>query len=186
MVLTETEFEAIKPVYVQEVLQLLKSLARIEAISLFNEHARQSTKSLPEISVELSQQIIRVADVISLSCQSWNETEAELADQFILEFLPASLVAQTSEELISRIPSVYRRQLIAAILSSRIVYREGYRNVSELSVAQLEDLVRHQLVYESEVRELVERIRESDLPDREKIITILDHAGARVQRELKL
>ena len=32
----------------------------------------------------------------------------------------------------------------------------------------------------------VERIRNSDLPDRDMIITILDHAGARVQRELKL
>ena len=186
MVLNENEFEEVKPAFVEDVLRLLKSLASIEAVSLFNEHARQSTRSLPEISVALSQQIIRVADVISRSCQHWNAKEEELADQFILEFLPRSLVEKTAGNLISRIPPVYRRQLIAAILSSRVVYREGYRNVCELSSDQLEALVKQQLVYESEIREILERIRLSDLPDREKIIKILDHAGARVQRELKL
>ena len=142
MVLTEVEFEEIKPTYVEEVLRLLKSLARIEAISLFNEHARQSTKSLPEISVALSQQIIRVADVISRSCHFGTNERPDLPISSFSSFCLLRWWRKTAGDLISRIPPVYRRQLIAAILSSRVVYREGYRNVSELSADQLAVLVR--------------------------------------------
>ena len=186
MLLGEEEFQQIKPQYVEEVLTLLRSLARTEAISLFNEHARQTEKTLPEISVVISKQIIRVADVINQTYDNWSETDQQLANEFITRFLPKSLVERVGPTLVEKVPHVYRRQLIAAVLSSRVVYREGCQNTREMTDEGLEELVRSQLGYETDVRTMIEQLRASELPDREKMILILEHSGSRTQRELKL
>ena len=186
MTLTDKEFLEIKPKYVVELLELLRSLARTEANSLFMEKSRQPSQSLPEISVQISRQIIRVADVINNSVSEWSDVEHECANQFISDFCPDSLIEKAGPEFLTKIPEVYRCQLIAAILSSRIVYREGCRNVCDMTDGALAKLVREQLIHEQQIRELVESVKNSDLPDRSSIISILDHAGAKAKRELKL
>ena len=186
MLLTEEEFLLIKTQYVEEVLVLLRRLAKIEAISLFNEHGRQTEKTLPEISVMMSKEIIRVADVINDAFDRWSPEEQQLANDFILHFLPKSLVERVGDRLIENIPHVYRRQLVAAILSSRVAYREGCQNIREMSEGGLESLVRNQLHYEAQVRTMIGQVEEAGLEDCETIIAILEHSGARTQRELKL
>jgi glutamate dehydrogenase len=186
MLLSEEEFLSIKPTYVEEVLVLLRKLASTEAISLFNEQSRLPELTLPEISVLMSKQIIRVADVINNSFDRWEPKDQQLASDFILYFLPKSLVDRVGEGLIDKIPHVYRRQLVAAILSSRIAYREGCQNIRSMTDAGLENLVISQLGYEAKVRGMIEQLQQSDLPDRERMISILEHSAARTQRELKL
>ena len=90
------------------------------------------------------------------------------------------------DRLIENIPHVYRRQLVAAILSSRVAYREGCQNIREMSEGGLESLVRNQLHYEAQVRTMIGQVEEAGLEDCETIIAILEHSGARTQRELKL
>jgi glutamate dehydrogenase len=186
MLLDEEQFLEIKPTYVQEVLETLCSLAEIESISLFNESSRMPDLTLPEISVRLSQQIIRVADIVDSSVPNWTEEEQQLGNEFIRCFLPASLVEAVGDELFDYFPSTYRRQLIASTLSSRIVYREGCQNLELMRDETLDRLVREHLVYESRVTALLASINDSDMVDKETIAAIVEHSGARSQRDLRL
>ena len=130
--------------------------------------------------------MIRLADVIEESFSRWTEEEQHQADQYIEGFMPRSLVEHFSEPLSSLIPSNYRRHLIAAILSSRIVYREGIQNLATMSQNALEELARSHVLYESKVREMLGQIATVDLPEKELIMKLLKHSGARGQRELRL
>ena len=186
MLLSKDDFVKMKPQYVEEVLELLRDLAGTEALSLFNEHIRQPDLTLPKLSVLTSQQMIRLADVIEESFSRWTEEEQHQADQYIEGFMPRSLVEHFSEPLSSLIPSNYRRHLIAAILSSRIVYREGIQNLATMSQNALEELARSHVLYESKVREMLGQIATVDLPEKELIMKLLKHSGARGQRELRL
>lgn len=186
MLMSEEEFIAMKPGYVEEVLDLLRELARTEAICLFNEHVRRPDLTLPEISDLISREIIRVADIIHQSLDTWSQVEQEYADRCIEYFLPKILVDRFDEPISSLIPPNYRRHLIGAILSSRIVYREGVQNLSTMSSGGVEDLARSQVLYETRVRAMVAQLESSDLPDRALMMQLLEHSGARVQRELKL
>ena len=186
MLLNEKQFLNIKPRYVEQVLATLASLAEIESVSLFNEKARMPDLTLPEISVRISKQIIRVADVIDGSIETWEPKEQHLANQFIRHYLPPALVDTVGENLFEKFPETYRRQLIASILSSRIVYRDGCQNLESMRDDTLAELVREHLVYESKVRSMLESIRESNLTDKETIAAIVEHSGARSQRDLRL
>ncbi|QEG20313.1 NAD-glutamate dehydrogenase domain-containing protein [Mariniblastus fucicola] len=186
MLLTEEQFLAIKPDYVSQVLQTLCSLAEIESISLFNERSRMPDLTLPEISVRISEQIIRVADIIDNSIGGWTADEQRLANEFIRAYLPKSLTDTAGDELFDRFPKTYRRQLIASILSSRIVYREGCQNLESMREETLARLIRNHLVYESKVRTLLATIESSDLADKQTIAAIVEHSGARSQRDLRL
>ncbi|MEM7453502.1 MAG: NAD-glutamate dehydrogenase domain-containing protein [Planctomycetota bacterium] len=186
ILLPEAEFIEIKEQYVEQVLAILRSLASIEAISLFNEKRRQPDRSLPKISILISRQIIRVADQIAESFDDWDEQEHAIADDFILDFLPDSLIEKAGPEVTRKIPANYRKQLVASILSSRIVYREGCQNIEKLESEDLQELIRKQLVYEHQVRQMINEVKASNIEDKDKLVSILDHAGARAQRELKL
>ena len=186
MLLTEKQFLAIKPDYVSQVLETLCSLAEIESISLFNERTRMPDLTLPEISVRISEQIIRVADIIDTSIDSWSDEEQSLANEFIHGYLPKSLLEATGDELFEKIPKNYRKQLVASILSSRIVYRDGCQNLESMRDEALAQLVRDHLVYESKIRKMLSSVRDSDLADKETIAAILEHSGARSQRDLRL
>jgi glutamate dehydrogenase len=142
MLLNEKQFLNIKPRYVEQVLATLASLAEIESVSLFNEKARMPDLTLPEISVRISKQIIRVADVIDGSIETWEPKEQHLANQFIRHYLPPALVDTVGENLFEKFPETYRRQLIASILSSRIVYRDGCQNLESMRDDTLAEFVR--------------------------------------------
>lgn len=75
---------------------------------------------------------------------------------------------------------------MAAILSSRIVYREGCQGLASMHDSDLEQLIRSQLYYEKQVREMINQLEQSQLPNKEEMIRILDFAGARGQRDLRM
>lgn len=186
MMLEDDEFIEMKSAYVTEVLESLRDLAGTEAICLFNEKLRRPKMSLPEISVEISRQIIRLADTINSSIEDWSEQEHDLANEIIVAFLPNTLVQKLGNEMVNSIPANYRQQLIAAVLSSRIVYREGCQGLSSMLEADLERLVRSHLVYENQTRRMVNQISEANLINKDAIIQMLDYAGARAQRDLRM
>jgi glutamate dehydrogenase len=186
MLLSDEEFLSIKPEYVKQVLETLCSLAEIESISLFNESSRMPDLTLPEISVRISEQIIRVADIIDECIGNWSEDEQGLANGFVRSHLPASLVEKVGDNLFDRIPTTYRNQLVASLLSSRIVYRDGCKNLESMQNEDLAQLVRSHLVYETRVKDMLASIRDSELKDKETIAAIVEHSGARSQRDLRL
>ena len=93
--------------------------------------------------------------------------------------------------MIDRISQNYRRHLVAAVLSPRIVCREGCQVLARMHDSDFEKLIRSQLYYaqlyyEKQVREMINQLEQSELPNKEEMIRILDFAGARGQRDLRM
>ena len=186
MLLSKEQFLQIKQSYVCEVLQLLCNLAYVESVSLFNEGRRQPQLNLPKISILISRQIIRIGDIVQETIGGWNADEQTLADGFIGAYLPKSLTEAAGTNYLQRIPPDYRNQLIASILSSQIVYREGCQNLDSQSDQAISTLVRKHLVNETKNRDLLMQIRDSDLANKDMIAAIVEYSGARSQRDLNL
>ena len=55
-----------------------------------------------------------------------------------------------------------------------------------MSQGALEKLARSHVLYESKVREMLGQIATVDLPEKDLIMKLLKHSGARGQRELRL
>ncbi len=146
MLLNDDQFLAIKPDYVRQVIATLKRLAEVEAISLFQERRRQPLLSFPEISVMVSQQIIEVAQVIESQMPKWTSQHWAAAVQKAQANLPASLLAVASENPLGLLPEAYRRQMVSALLASRLVYREGCRNLELMTPDTLGKLAVEDLV----------------------------------------
>ena len=82
--------------------------------------------------------------------------------------------------MIDRISQNYRRHLVAAVLSWRIVYREGCQVLARMHDSDFEKLIRSQLYYEKQVREMINQLEQSEPPDKEEMIRVLDFAVANV------
>ena len=186
MLISKEQFSQIKPEYVREVLELLCNLAYVESVSLFNEGRRRPDLNLPKISILISRQIIRMGDIVQDTIGGWNADEQRLADGFINAYLPKSLTGEAGSDYLERIPADYRNQLIASILSSQIVYREGCQNLDRQSDQAISTLVRKHLVSETKNRDLLTQIRGSDLANKDMIAAIVEYSGARSQRDLNL
>ena len=184
MLLNNEQFLAIKPEFVEEVLELLRELADNEAICLFNEQPRAPEQSLPELSVLISKQILHLGDLIYANMGSWSQEELQLADEIVLRYLPRSLAKSVGGNVMEKIPHAYRNQLVAAILSSRVVYREGVQNLRNMRSDALAKLALDHLRLENETLRFMESIDESGLANAETIKSILRHSGSKALREL--
>ena len=139
MVASEDEFLQHKDRIVEDVQDNLRHLARIEAELLFREFNANGRKiALPQISNRISQAIIRTHDAIYNMLGEHEEEKIQhvLSDQsdttreIIMDHIPKELRdivmnANDTEERFMRIPTTYRRSIVASALSSRIVYAEG-------------------------------------------------------------
>ncbi|MCH2162746.1 MAG: NAD-glutamate dehydrogenase, partial [Phycisphaerales bacterium] len=92
MLLEEDEFLAMKPVFVEQVLDRLRSLARLEAMLLISEHARHPEVSLPQLSLRLSRIINGTAPLIADAISGWSPEDQALARQLVLDHLPPILL----------------------------------------------------------------------------------------------
>ena len=185
MLLSDSEFLEIKAVFVDEVLGLLRQLAETEAICLFNEHPRCPDKTLPEISVLISQLILRLGDLINDDIEQWQPEDRSLANELVQHYLPDSLVAKLGSNAVKQIPPVYRNQLIAAILASRVVYREGLQNLQNMRQDDLKILVLDHLRLENETRRLINEVSQASVASAQQIGQILLYSGTKAQRELR-
>lgn len=179
MLLDPEDFMKVKERFVAEVLVRLRELARKEARLLFAEHARQSNTVLPELSVQLSQTILAATDAIEAAVEQADEPTKKSLSALVRDHLPPVLIELAGDRIDERLPDRYRTGIIGAVLSTRIVYREGLTYLRGLEPAALADLAMRYLTEEAQTRRLVETVRGSTLPDRERIAALLEHGGTR-------
>ena len=177
MLLDEQLFLELKPRYVDEVLTKLRALARLEADTLFREHLHKPNIYLPVLSERLSRAINRATDTISTTIDTLREAHPELVSQLVMDHLPKSLHEHCGEQMFQRIPITYLNQVIASSLSSRIVYREGLDWLESMPHEAIACLAERYLVEEASIRALVNEIRDSDLPNRDRIAKLLEAGG---------
>ncbi|MFN9125908.1 MAG: hypothetical protein ACK5WD_08770 [bacterium] len=179
MVLTDEEFLSIKDTYVSQVLDRLRELARVEAEFLMRAAKSHPNLSLPKISVELSKVINTSAAAIAQGVPNWPAEDRELAKQMIRDHLPKVLFDFAGDRVWKSLPQSYQTWIIANRLASSMAYREGLDFFEGYTAAEIADLARRYMKSDLANRDIVAKVRSSNLADKEHIASLLERGGAR-------
>ncbi|MBM3208017.1 MAG: glutamate dehydrogenase [Chlamydiae bacterium] len=124
--LTEEEFLKEKSDLVPQILEIIKSQAKDEAQLLLRTH-KETGKFLTEISDEISNKIntfmyefLDYFTTISLS----NNPKDPLI-QALINYCPPLIREKYQERILTEIPDIHKKAIIACHLASRLVYRRG-------------------------------------------------------------
>ena len=148
LLLDEKTFLEIKKPFVEEVVHQLRHLARREAAVLFSHYRRRPHIPLSKVSGQLSDTINRLKDSVIASFKNMDAGQLEKATHLVEAHLPKSLVAAAGPASLNALPKAYYHRIIASVLASEIVYREGIdrfvdvseRQLGKLAIAYLERL----------------------------------------------
>ena len=183
MLLSDKEFIALKPRYVDDVLATLRKLARAEAQLLFAEARRQPDVSMPKLSEAISQAILRVTDATAAQLDTFGPEQQERLWPLTREHLPPSLFDAYSPRISSGLPWEYTKNMLACSLASRLVYREGLAWVAGVPDSALSELSLRYLQQEQRVRELAEQVGASGIDNGEYVKALLLQGGVRAAVE---
>jgi glutamate dehydrogenase len=182
LVLSTAEFNAIKPVYVSQVIEILKSKADAEAKLLFREYANfNEEKSLVELSLMISREINDVTDSLldELTSRQDEVLANPLFKSLILKHCPAILVEKYRDRILEKLPSAHKIAILSAYIASHIVYREGLGWLHRIPVEE-RFIAAQTYMMKGEIAEsLIEEVRHSKLKHREQIEDILRRSAAR-------
>ncbi|MBT8485916.1 MAG: NAD-glutamate dehydrogenase, partial [Phycisphaerae bacterium] len=177
MLLSEEEFLRIKDRFVEEVLAILRDLARREAELLVRVHRFHPQVPLPEMSTRLSRVMIRTADAIEAAIDRLDDADQVLLRQLVVEHLPPVLLETAGARVWDQTPKPYLKWIMAKSLSARIVYREGFEHIEAMPTAGIGALAVQYLKIEQERGRLAAEVESSDLPTRARIAEALRDAG---------
>jgi glutamate dehydrogenase len=177
MLLNEQEFMDIKETFVEQVLVKLRKLARSEAELLARLHQHHPHSPLPEMSIRISRIMSRVSDSIIAHWDDMDNAQKIELRKLVLEHFPQVLIERVGDSLWNKMPSAYLQWMMAKSLAARIVYREGFEYLETMENPDLAGLALRYLDLEEERAILVKTIRSSELPDKERIATLLQDAG---------
>lgn len=126
MLLTKEEFMTIKAPLVEDVLDRLRLLARLEAELLFQEF-HNYPGSLPHFSDRISFAIAKVRDAVADALANVQPTDQLFVDllPLIKDSLPKKLAEIAGDRITTHFPVQYQRNAIASSLASMLVYHEG-------------------------------------------------------------
>jgi glutamate dehydrogenase len=184
MLLSEEEFLAIKGELVEDVLQRLRELARLEADLLFREF-KNYPGALPHFSERLSQAIIRTSNVLRESLadvQRGDDLYKKLMPLFLEDHLPRKLAEVAGDRVDERIPIDYLRNAFASSLASKLLYSEGINFLESQPEDKLFPFALRYMEEEKKIHDLVRTIREADdfqEPDKSNVIDLLRRGGVR-------
>ena len=173
MMLSPVEFIEIKEVFVGEVLERLRLLARQEAELLARMLRRQPRLHLPDASIRLSRTVIRVADAIEAALDQVDNRHLPLLQSVTRDHMPRILLERATDRLTKRVPEAYRRWLIAKSLAARIVYREGIEAVEAVEAESIFALAIEFLHREQQREELAESVDGSSIEHADEIAKLL-------------
>ncbi|CEG35785.1 nad-specific glutamate [Plasmopara halstedii] len=179
MLLETDEFLAVKDELVIQVLDKLRSLARVEAQLLFREYKKDPFSALPPASERISRAITRVHDAILAHFDDVCEEDKQILFTLIEEHLPPKLRELALDRVHQNVPTAYLRSIVASSLASKIVYREGLQFTEALPESNLGKMALQYLKQEKKVQRLVEDVRSSQLPNKEDIADLIARGGVR-------
>lgn len=177
MLLPEETFLDIKETYVAQVLEKLRELAATEARSLLSERKLHPDTDLPSLSIQLSRAINRAADLLADNMDTLRAEHPELTKALVEEHVPEVLRTSCEERIYTDLPPVYLNRIMASRLASRIVYREGMNWFAKRSDAEILDLAKRYLQEDAKIAALIKSLAQTDLPERDEIIHLLEKGG---------
>lgn len=182
LTLSPEEFAGIKDVYVGQVVEILRRKADLEAKLLFAEYLRRGHEvSLVEISYEISESINKVTEVIRHHMESLSDQDLN-RDSFISVLnlhCPAVLVEKYRERIPTRLPRAHRIAIISAYIASRLIYKEGLNWLKHLEDDQIFKIALEYVTAEQQVEQVIAEVSNSQLAQRDLIISVLKTSGAK-------
>lgn len=183
LVMDDAEFMAVKERFVEDVFVILRDRARSEARLLLSELRRcDRCKPLPVISVEASQEMNHAADAMyeKLMEQAFDVASHKLWSDVVYAYCPAVLVQRYRGRILERIPRRHLYALIAAYVSSTIVYAEGMGWLGSI-IAQRDVMATMRIWLEADARmkAYAEAIRDCGMADATEAGQLLVHGGRR-------
>lgn len=187
MLLNTEEFLEVKDELVDDVLERLRDIARREAQLLFKEAQLNPHVQMPDLAVKISQSITRVGDFFLKELENnYDILSEDNKYRLVAESLPKKLVDVAGERLVNDLPLAYVKAMIAASLASKMVYAEGVDFVDGLDERLLAEAACNYLQLTDKIQGMMEEIEGSTLENKETLLAILKHSGARSALELKI
>jgi glutamate dehydrogenase len=180
MLLTEDQFFKNKKEIVEEVLEKLRYLAKLEATLLLREYETFGG-TLPETSQIISNCINRTTDALAEALDTLSSEDRASLLPLFRAHLPKTLADLSFDHVHSRVPEAYIKNAMASCLASKLVYKEGTRFIDSLPQKDIASIALKYVKKENEVAKLIERLETSEMPEEEKtkIIDLLEAGGAR-------
>lgn len=194
MLLDTTEFLTHKPELARDMLARLKQAARSEAELLFREYT-MFDGSLTEFSERISKAINKVKLQLEDSFSGMQPTDSQY-QQFMLltkaDFFPKKLVEIAWDRVEEKLPLPYKRNMLAATLAAKFVYREGIHAAEMLHGENLSNTVIRYFIAYCEINRLRDRLVQRHdhtgchlMEDEYRsVVEVLDKAGARAAFEI--
>jgi len=182
LTLSNEEFLAIKNLYVQQVIEILRHKADQEAKLLFQEYSLQGgRKTLVELSMAISRQISDVTDIIleNLTAREDEVLASTLYQEMIYRHCPKVLVERYQDRLLTRLPRPHQLAILSAYMASYIVYREGLGWLDGIPSDGRFEAARTYMDQDNFTGKLIHAVEVSTLPDKEKIASILRMSATR-------
>jgi glutamate dehydrogenase len=182
LTLSPEEFAAIKPTYVNQVIQILREKADKEAKLLFREWTmRVSETNLVDLSYEVSAEINKAKDITRerLNRLSDAELSSEKFNFILYQHCPQILVEKYRDRIVSRLPRAHKIAIMSAYMASHLVYKEGLSLLDTLEPEQVFKLALEYIDAEQAVDRMILDVTNSALPDKDKLVSILKGAGAK-------
>ena len=163
MLLPEDSFVQLKPVYVPQVLDRLRELARLEATMLFRERSQDPSQALPAVSERISHAILRIGRALDGALDELSPESRAALWPNVQEQLPAALHLDVPpSSLRSKLSWPYQKACLSSGLASRLVYREGLAFAEGLRDNQLASFALGYLRQEEHVRSLASMVASSE------------------------
>jgi len=161
MLMDEEEFVDNKEDIVEDVQDKIKELARLEAELLFDESDKDKTQQLPDLSLRISNAIIKVSDAVHKEIENADFSDF---DDILHAHLPSKIAEIAFDRIHDRVPRPYLRNIIAKRLGTTLVYREGLAYAEQHEGSNLAKIA---IQYGSAQRIMDELVSESESTDPE-------------------
>ena len=122
LVVQDGKIPKFREAYLRDVVNIIRTNARLEFESLWNEHGLKGAP-LCVLSDELSNKINKITDAITRSSLS---EDPDLSAKVLEKHCPPTLVDEIGiQEMLKRIPRNYTQAIVSSWLASRFVYTRG-------------------------------------------------------------
>merc|ERR1712038_1703557 len=114
----------------------------------------------------------------SILAKEYDLLDEDTRKRLVVDSLPKKLVEVAGERL-DDLPASYTRAMIAASLSSKMVYNEGLEFINTMSGPALLTCGRSYLKRSDQLKEMMSTVENSDLPNKGDILAMLKLAGVK-------
>jgi glutamate dehydrogenase len=179
LLLGDGELLAIKPAFVAQVLDRLRTVARLEARLLFETCRHRPATPHFEVGILLSGEVNRLAQALAAAYPGLQREHPELVRATVLAYLPPILAETAGDRVWTRLPPDYQAQIVCTSIASGLIYAEGLDYFRDVPDGQLAGLALSYVLRQRRTAELARDVERSGVAHAAEIAELLRIGGTR-------